>query len=37
MKKEALSYVCEMEESLEIQISSTKLLDYCVNDMLSLG
>ena len=37
LKKEALGFVCQIEESLEIQMSSTKLLDYCVNDMLSLG
>ena len=37
MKKEAMRFVSEIEESLEIQMSSTKLLDYTVNDMLSLG
>ena len=37
MKKEALRFVSEMDESLEIQVSSTKMLDFCVNDMLSFG
>ena len=37
LKKEAMRFVTEMEDSLKITLSSTKLLDFCVNDMLSLG
>ena len=37
LKKEALRFVTEMEDSLKITLSSSKLLDFCVNDMLSLG
>ena len=37
LKKEILKHVNEMEEALKIQMSSTKLLDYCVHDMLSLA
>ena len=37
IRKEVNNFVESCEESLRIQMSSTKLLDYTVNDMLSLA
>jgi signal transduction histidine kinase len=36
-KYEVLIFVNEIEESLEVQLSSTKMLTFGVNDMLSLA
>jgi signal transduction histidine kinase len=36
-KYEVLIFVAEIEESLEVQLSSTKMLTFGVNDMLSLA
>ena len=37
LKNNVLEIVMEMKESIDIQYSSTKLLNFSVNDMLSLA
>ena len=37
IKQKTLGYIKEMEESLETLSSSSKLLEFCVHDMLSLA
>ena len=37
LKKEVQTFIITVEESLNVQLSSSKLLDFCVNDMISLA